>query len=48
MSVADVAAEVGITAPALYRHFRNKPDLLHNAVQAGIDSLVATVSESED
>jgi len=48
VSVADVAAEVGITAPALYRHFRNKPDLLHSAVQAGLDSLFATVSEAED
>ena len=26
VSVAQVAAAVGITAPALYRHFKNKPD----------------------
>ncbi|MDI9899146.1 TetR/AcrR family transcriptional regulator [Rhodococcus sp. IEGM 1409] len=48
VSVAQVAAAVGITAPALYRHFKNKPDLLHAAVNAGIESLYDRVAGSED
>ncbi|OYD66686.1 TetR/AcrR family transcriptional regulator [Rhodococcus sp. OK302] len=48
VSVAQVAAAVGITAPALYRHFRNKPDLLHAAVNSGIDTLYYNVTQSED
>ncbi|MFG2825580.1 TetR/AcrR family transcriptional regulator [Kitasatospora sp. NPDC048365] len=39
VSMAEVAAEVGITAPALYRHFRSKPELLRSAVAAGLDAL---------
>ncbi|WP_158702211.1 TetR/AcrR family transcriptional regulator [Kitasatospora sp. MMS16-BH015] len=31
-SMAEVAAEVGITAPALYRHFRGKPELLRQVL----------------
>ncbi|BAH35636.1 putative TetR family transcriptional regulator [Rhodococcus erythropolis PR4] len=48
VSVAQVAAGVGITAPALYRHFKNKPDLLYAAVNAGIESLYDRVAGSED
>ncbi|EEN89643.1 transcriptional regulator, TetR family [Rhodococcus erythropolis SK121] len=48
VSVAQVAAAVGITAPALYRHFKNKPDLLYAAVNAGIESLYDRVAGSED
>lgn len=39
VALADVADTVGITAPALYRHFRNKQELLLTAVQGGLDSL---------
>jgi len=39
VSMADVAAEVGITAPALYRHFRGKPELLRSAVSGGLTAL---------
>lgn len=48
VSVAQVAAAVGITAPALYRHFRNKPDLLYSAVNSGIDTLYNNVTQAED
>lgn len=48
VSVAQVAAAVGITAPALYRHFKNKPDLLYAAVNAGIESLYDRVAGAED
>lgn len=38
-SIADIAAEVGITGPALYRHFRNKHDLLVAAIELEIEQL---------
>ncbi|MCG6497151.1 TetR/AcrR family transcriptional regulator [Kitasatospora sp. A2-31] len=41
VSMTDVAAGVGITAPALYRHFRGKPELLDRAVRLGLDELAA-------
>ena len=31
-AIADIAADVGITGPALYRHFRGKQNLLAAAV----------------
>ncbi|MFI9328274.1 TetR family transcriptional regulator [Kitasatospora sp. NPDC052868] len=39
VSMTEVAAGVGITAPALYRHFRGKPELLDRAVRVGLDAL---------
>lgn len=39
VSVADVAEAVGMTAPALYRHYRNKRELLAAAVHSVIDSI---------
>ncbi|MFD9127373.1 TetR/AcrR family transcriptional regulator [Kitasatospora sp. NPDC059571] len=41
VSMADVAAEVGITAPALYRHFAGKPELLRCAVESELAALHA-------
>ncbi|MET7988455.1 MULTISPECIES: TetR/AcrR family transcriptional regulator [unclassified Streptomyces] len=41
VSVSDVAEAVGITAPALYRHFRNKQALLAYVVAAGMDTMDA-------
>lgn len=38
-SIADIAAEVGITGPALYRHFRNKHELLVAAIDLEIEQL---------
>ncbi|MFG3168577.1 TetR/AcrR family transcriptional regulator [Streptomyces sp. NPDC048200] len=48
VSVADVAAEVGITAPALYRHFKGKPDLLAHVVDATIVSITESVAAAPD
>ncbi|MFC9789742.1 TetR/AcrR family transcriptional regulator [Rhodococcus sp. NPDC127528] len=48
VSVADVASEVGITASALYRHFRSKNDLLESTVRMGLDSLEQTVASAGD
>ncbi|MGV9268956.1 TetR/AcrR family transcriptional regulator [Kitasatospora sp. NPDC003701] len=39
VSMTEVAAGVGITAPALYRHFRGKPELLDRALRSGLDEL---------
>ncbi|MFJ1752910.1 TetR/AcrR family transcriptional regulator [Kitasatospora sp. NPDC088134] len=44
VSMAELAAEVGITAPALYRHFRGKPELLRCAVESGLDALCAALA----
>ncbi|MGW8887468.1 TetR/AcrR family transcriptional regulator [Streptomyces sp. NPDC055749] len=48
VSVADVAAEVGITAPALYRHFRGKPDLLFHVVDSTISVISTSVASAPD
>ncbi|GAA2120862.1 TetR/AcrR family transcriptional regulator [Kitasatospora saccharophila] len=48
VSTADVAAAVGITAPALYRHFRNKQDLLLQVVTSTIDAIAERVAGSAD
>ncbi|WP_051712212.1 TetR/AcrR family transcriptional regulator [Streptomyces sp. NRRL S-350] len=39
VSMTEVAAGVGITAPALYRHFRGKPELLDRTLRLGLDAL---------
>ncbi|MFE2721266.1 TetR/AcrR family transcriptional regulator [Kitasatospora sp. NPDC059327] len=39
VSMTEVAAGVGITAPALYRHFRGKPELLDRTLRVGLDEL---------
>ncbi|GLF93230.1 TetR/AcrR family transcriptional regulator [Streptomyces yaizuensis] len=48
VSVADVAAEVGITAPALYRHFRGKPDLLRQVVDTTVAAVAAAAAAAPD
>lgn len=48
VSVADVAAAVGITAPALYRHFRGKPDLLLQVVHRTMGAISRSVEGSTD
>ena len=48
VAVADVTTKVDIAASALYRHYRNKHDLLYYAVLAGLDSLQESVDGSSD
>ncbi|MER6912712.1 TetR/AcrR family transcriptional regulator [Streptomyces sp. NPDC000594] len=48
VSLADVATEVGITAPALYRHFRGKPDLLLHVVDSTVATVAASVAAAPD
>jgi len=47
VALADVAAEVGITAPAVYRHFRNKNALLAGAIATGLDHVEAALSRAD-
>jgi AcrR family transcriptional regulator len=37
VSMADLATGVGLTAPAIYRHYRSKEDLLAAAIASGLD-----------
>ncbi|MDH6576663.1 helix-turn-helix domain-containing protein [Kitasatospora sp. MAP5-34] len=48
VSMAEVAAEVGITAPALYRHFRGKPELLRRVVDLELSALHEAVLAGAD
>ncbi|MDG3016777.1 helix-turn-helix domain-containing protein [Speluncibacter jeojiensis] len=45
-SMADIAAEVGISSTALYRHFRNKQDLLGRTLIDGLDRTLAGVQQA--
>ncbi|PFG49574.1 TetR family transcriptional regulator [Amycolatopsis sulphurea] len=46
VSVIDIAAEAGITGPALYRHFTDKQAILAYVVLGGIDEMEAVTSAS--
>jgi AcrR family transcriptional regulator len=48
VAMAEVAAAVGITAPALYRHYRGKPELLRQAVRGGLAELDRAVTAAGD
>ncbi|MGV9817537.1 TetR/AcrR family transcriptional regulator [Nocardia xishanensis] len=45
-SMADIAAAVGISATALYRHFRNKQELLGQCLLTGLDTTLARLAEA--
>jgi len=45
VGIEDIAASVGITGRAIYRHFANKHDLLAHVVVEGVTRLEATVAE---
>ncbi|QWF82669.1 TetR/AcrR family transcriptional regulator [Amycolatopsis sp. CA-230715] len=46
VGIDDIADAVGITGPALYRHFRGKQALLAGATRTLTDALVATATEA--
>lgn len=48
VSLADVAADAGVTAPAVYRHFHNKQDLLAGAISSGLDAVEAVLARAAD
>lgn len=47
VSVADVAAAVGLTAPAIYRHYKNKEDLLVAAITDALDTVEEALAQAE-
>ncbi|MGW0184658.1 TetR/AcrR family transcriptional regulator [Streptomyces sp. NPDC003362] len=47
VALGDIAGAVGISAPALYRHFRGKHDLLAAAVADGFAVMDAAVRDAE-
>lgn len=48
VSMADVAAAVGITAPAVYRHYTDKQELLAAAIGGALDTVEATLGRVPD
>ncbi|WP_280368379.1 TetR/AcrR family transcriptional regulator [Nocardia wallacei] len=48
VGVDEIAAEVGISGPALYRHFTNKYALLVAAAEAGAQQLLDTARGADD
>lgn len=47
VSMGDVAEAVGMTAPALYRHYANKQDLLADTVHSVVDSIEEVVTGAD-
>jgi len=47
VSLRKLAAELGVTAPALYAHVRDKEDLLRAVAELGFDDLVARMEAVE-
>jgi AcrR family transcriptional regulator len=45
VSIGDVARSVNVTAPAIYRHYSSKADLLNAAVQFGLDNFAAVLDD---
>jgi AcrR family transcriptional regulator len=48
VSVADIGAAVGITAPAVYKHFGSKHELLGYAVRDALDVFGSLVQDARD
>lgn len=48
VSVADVAADVGLTAPAVYKHFRTKQALLVGAISSGLDMVQGALARTRE
>ncbi|HSV67149.1 MAG TPA: TetR family transcriptional regulator [Mycobacteriales bacterium] len=47
-AMSDIATAVGITAPALYRHYPNKQAILADVVLSAVDGLVSTINAALD
>ncbi|WP_213574109.1 TetR/AcrR family transcriptional regulator [Rhodococcus sp. USK13] len=48
VSIRQVAEDVGLTAPALYRHYKNKQSLLHAALNVDLERAEALVAETRN
>ncbi len=46
VTMEGIAQNVGITAGALYRHFRNKPELLNRTLMDSLDAFEAAVADT--
>lgn len=46
--MADLATAVGLTAPAIYRHYRSKEDLLAAAISGGLDLVGEALAGAAD
>ncbi|MFB9727546.1 TetR/AcrR family transcriptional regulator [Haloechinothrix salitolerans] len=46
-SMVDIAATIGITSTALYRHFTNKEELLTRSVLDGLDEIIEGIAHTE-
>ncbi|ALL79731.1 hypothetical protein AD006_31845 (plasmid) [Pseudonocardia sp. EC080610-09] len=46
VSLADVASRVGMTPPAIYRHFRNKQDLLLGSITYALDGVESALDRA--
>lgn len=45
VGINDIADELGLTGPALYRHFRNKQELLLATIENAVDDFVAAYAQ---
>jgi AcrR family transcriptional regulator len=45
VGINDIAEDLGLTGPALYRHFRNKQELLLATVENAVDGFVAAYAQ---
>jgi AcrR family transcriptional regulator len=48
VSMADLATKVGLTAPAIYRHYRSKEDLLAASIAGGLDLVAEALAGVAD
>ena len=46
-SLEDIAGDLGVTAPALYRHFRNKDDLYTATLEVNLRHLETCIADAE-
>lgn len=46
-SMQDIAAEIGVTKPALYYHFRSRHEILESLMQPMLDDVAAFLSKHE-
>lgn len=48
VAINDIAAEAGVTGPALYRHFADKQAILAHVLLSGLDEMIAATTQALD